>query len=140
MGTEFERVVMEQLGRLSEGQQTLQGQVGKIFDRLEGNGSPGLAQRVTLTEERQQTLSTELKEHTKQTNDHSATMVAILSAAGTAILGSVVLVGAERLWKEDSHDNKSTSGVISPGTGNNGRVFSNDVDADVARQLSHRTP
>jgi hypothetical protein len=50
MRTLFEAEVMEKLGAVLSGQDSMQRQISTIFHKLDGNGQPGISQRLTSLE------------------------------------------------------------------------------------------
>lgn len=48
--SDFEQAVIDSLGALTKGQEGLSSQVSIIFKKIEGNGQPGLSQRLTVLE------------------------------------------------------------------------------------------
>ena len=96
--TDFEQAVLDQLAELQEGQgalktgqEDLSRQVGTIFKKIEGNGQPGISQRLTQIETRcsavQQQKEREANAQGARENYHWALYA--------AAFGSLLLIAAD---------------------------------------------
>lgn len=90
--SDFEETVLTKLGELSEGQLGMSNGLHVLFKRIEGNGQPGIAQRLTVVENRCSMIQDEKKEKDAAGWGMKAAIIA-------AIISPIVTVIIERLVK-----------------------------------------
>ena len=103
---DFQKAVLDQLSDLQTGQGSLKTgledlarQVGTIFKKIEGNGQPGISQRLTMIETRCAAVQQQkLRDAEDEASRKGLTWGAWFAIIGAVLCGPVAIV-IDHIWK-----------------------------------------